>query len=334
MASQVCGQCGASVATDEQFCPSCGAFIDPLIQESPARPASSGSGGRPGNVISISPDGNKYEEFSLQEPPAAEPKPSRAAAPRPKGGDSVSCPSCQAPNPAANRHCQQCGARLQQGALPTAPRPAVQATAGVRAAVAISALLLTVVLGAVLFNFFSGDTPPSATTTSTPADSTTTTAGDVANAPVDVLREECNPTGIGSFTCANLTDGNPATEYQIDWENLAASPDGKVEIRLDFPVAMIIDRIEWVNIADETRFQQNYRARGISVKADSNPSAVPFEIPDSSGPHFVDFPAYGAHTVTIEVLSAYTAQVVGNNRWSELAIAEIVIWGRPAPAGS
>jgi len=59
VASRKCDHCGASVAADEQFCPNCGSFLDPL-EPKPAR-------GRE-NVISVSSDGN-YEEFELGAPP-------------------------------------------------------------------------------------------------------------------------------------------------------------------------------------------------------------------------------------------------------------------------
>ena len=337
MASQICGQCGASVAADEQFCPQCGSFIDPLTPGSVVTPPPTGRPGtRPGNVISISSDGNntsKYEEFSLQEPPA-EAKPPPTQPPRKTNGDTIECPSCQATNPAGNRHCQQCGARLQQGALPTAPRPAVQSTAGVRAAVAISALFLVVVLAAVIFNFArGGDNGANGTTTST-GQITTTAQSSTPNAPLTVLSETCDPQGIGTLQCSNLTDGSNTTEYQINWEALSTVPDAKVTITLSFEVAMTIDRIEWVNIIDETRFRQNHKARGVSFVADNALIPVPAEIQNQAGGHFISFAAVGAHRITIEVVSTWLPEVVDNQTFRELAIAEIVVWGRPTANGS
>lgn len=325
MATQQCGQCGAIVAADEQFCPRCGSFIDPLA--SGPRGSSRRPGSPPGNVISISPDGNKYEEFSLQEPPP-EPRPSQPQ--RVTNGASIQCPSCEATNPAANRHCQQCGARLQQGALPTAPRPAVQATAGVRAAVAISALFLVVVLAAVLFNFFGGDPTTAPTTTQ---QETTTTPSVIQNAEVPILSQTCEPIGLGTFTCANLNDGNTATEYQVNWEELATQEGATIRITMSFNVATTIERIEWTNILDDSRFRQNYRARGIEIGASSAPAKVSFEVPNSPGTHTIPYAAHDAHNITIEILSAWNAEVVNQNVYRELAIAEILVWGRPT-AGS
>src|SRR5688572_33503555 len=80
-----------------------------------------------------------YERFDLGSPPP------------PSYRDPVICLSCGAQNAPTNRHCEECGARLSQGPLPAAPRPAVQATAGVRAVIAIGGLLLGVIVIALLF---------------------------------------------------------------------------------------------------------------------------------------------------------------------------------------
>lgn len=318
-----CQQCGARVATDEQFCPSCGAFIDPLAPETitPKRPSA-----RPqkssGNVISISSDGNNYEEFSLEQakmpPPVARPA---------GGGDNgpVECPTCGAANPSNNRHCQQCGARLNQAPLPKAPRPAVQATAGVRAAFYITALLFGVILVALLFNFF-GD-PEAVTTTTTEAVTTTTAA--VENTELAIIRHTCTPQGIGSFVCENLSNGL-GTEFQVNWEELEAN-EQTLTIRLDFDRAMIIDRIQWMNITDGDRFLQNHRARGLRIQADQALAPLLWELLDTPNPQTLEFRAVGAHFLTIEVLSSYPSQLVSGNIFRELAIDEIVIWGRPDP---
>src|SRR5690606_15201248 len=107
MARHVCPNCGATVTGDEQFCPTCGTFMG----------------------YDDEPTGeDEYERFEL------------GAAPPPR--EPTICPSCGAANAPGNRHCEECGARLSQGPLPAAPRPAVQATAGVRAVIAIGGPLL------------------------------------------------------------------------------------------------------------------------------------------------------------------------------------------------
>ena len=131
LARHVCDNCGSVVGEDQQFCPECGAWIDPT---------------EPG----IDEENGDFEEFSLSgEPPVDEPQ-APARFPR----SEVQCPSCGSPNPTTNRHCEECGARLSQGPLPVAPRPSVQATAGVRAVLAIAGLLTVVVIIAPCYRIY------------------------------------------------------------------------------------------------------------------------------------------------------------------------------------
>lgn len=336
MASHTCEQCGEIVAGDEQFCPSCGAFMDPMGAPKP-RPDSS-SGDR-GNVISVSSDGppppndSPYEEFSLESGPPHEDTPSRAQEStggagngNGNGGSPVQCPSCGAVNPGNNRHCQECGARLRQGPLPTAPRPAVQATAGVRAALAISGLLLVVILIALFFNIFTGEDPGTTTTTV----ATTTTTPEIQElGPIEILEETCTPQGISSFICANLTSGTD-DEYQVSWEE---NSDQGITIELSFFEPMAITQIRWTNIDDPVRFRQNYRAQSLTIEAqDSVAGPIPVRLQDQQGTQQVPFQALNTTTLTIRVVEAYEAEVMEDNRFDEIAIDEIEVVGRPVVA--
>jgi hypothetical protein len=326
--SRTCDQCGATVAADEQFCPSCGSFIDPLSTTPASRPQPEPvATARPsGNVISVSSDG-PYEEFSLDQPPA-EAVLKSVSKPRGTNG-SMECPSCGTPNPSTNLHCQNCGARLRQGPLPTAPRPAVQVTAGVRAALAISGLLLIVILVALAFNIFGGDE----TATTTTVETSTTTSQVVENAIIPVLNVECEPQGLGSFACSNLAAGI-GSEFQVNWEELEAAEE-TLQIRILFSQAMTVSRLEWVNIADETRFLQNHRARGITIDADNQVTSVNATLEDIRGSQIVNYVALNANYIDVTVYSTHRSQVVSGNSYPEMAIDEIVVWGRPyvAPGG-
>ncbi|HEX6220352.1 MAG TPA: hypothetical protein VF115_04610 [Acidimicrobiia bacterium] len=340
MASHTCEQCGSIVAGDEQFCPSCGAFIDPMKtpRQRPRRRSSSDK------VISINSDGESrggqggsqrgsnggYEEFSLEEPPPADPRTSPPPAPKRSGngngnGADIACPSCGAANPGSNRHCQECGARLRQGPLPTAPRPAVQATAGVRAALAISGLLLGVILIALFFNIFTGE-DPEVTGSST---STSTTLQQVLPdpAPIEVLEENCVPEGIGGLICANLTNGQfgQGNEYQVNWREV----EDVVTITLSFREPMAITSIEWTNIDDPTRFKQNFRPSALEITAQDSVTPVIVELADEPGTQIIDFSSLATTRLVIEVADAYLAEVIEDNSFDELAIDEIVVIGRP-----
>lgn len=308
--------------------------MDPMAAPRSRPSSSSGQG----NVISVSSDGppndSPYEEFSLESgPPDEDVPPQQPASPRGNGngnGGPVQCPSCGAVNPANNRHCQECGARLRQGPLPTAPRPAVQATAGVRAALAISGLLLGVILIALFFNIFSGEDPVEDTSTT----STPTTAPQVQElGPIEILEETCTPQGISSFICANLTSGTD-DEYQVSWEE---NSDQGVTIELSFFEPMAITQILWTNIDDPVRFRQNYRAQSITIEAqDSVAGPVPVRLQDQQGTQQVPFQALNTTTLTIRVVEAYEAEVVEENRFDEIAINEIEVIGRPVvgPTGT
>lgn len=314
-ASQKCDHCGATVPADEQFCPNCGSFIDPL---SPV--ASSGKE----NVITVNSDGN-YEEFELGAPPPSTESPQGTARQQKQAKQvkSVNCPSCGAVNPPNNRHCQECGARISQGPLPTAPRPTVQATAGVRAALAISALLFGVVVVALLFNAFNGNnsTPETSTTVAT---STSTSLAELG--PIDVIDTQCSVDGIGSFICKNLTSGTDA-EYQVTWEDLDPQ---EITIRLTFNQPMAIQRIDWYNLADDTQFRRNYRARGVLIEAQDSLQQTPIELTNDPGLQSIPYAAINANWVEITITSAYQAEVIDDNVFRELAIQEITVIGRPA----
>lgn len=304
MARHICGNCGSAVSDEEQFCPSCGAWIDPTSD-------------------TVDDDGDDYEEFTLE----AAPPPSAHRPPLQVASQTVACPSCGAANPDTNRHCEECGARLSQGALPVAPRPAVQATAGVRAAMAISALLFGVVIIAVLYNIFTGDsTPPDDGGSSTTLSTSTT----VARVPeqIDILSADCSIEGLSGFECRNLLD--PDREYQINWE--ALTEGDVVTIDLIFPEPMVVTGFIWENLpADSDRFYQNYRARSITLTTDAvNSLPLAHELDDEPGQQAVEYVSLRTLSLRIQINTAYLPEERGGRVFTELAIAGIEVVGYPA----
>ena len=306
MARHVCNNCGATVV-DEEFCPTCGSWVDPLTTSTRSTKG-----------------GDDYEEFDLEGGPPAVPR----------SGEPLICPSCGASNPSNNRHCEECGARLRQSPLPAAPRPAVQATAGVRAVIALSALLGVVVLGALLLNFIRDD--PAATTTTLTGSETTVTTTDTTAAiqdpgPIRILVANCTPEGLGgSFGCSNLINGNEG-EFQVNWNEL---PDTEktVVIQLTFAQPMVVERIDWGNIEDESRFRLNYRVHGITIDAEGNLIPVGQELQNEPGLQSFPFAAIRANWIRVTVQSVWNAEVVNDQEpFDELAIADITVIGYPAP---
>lgn len=300
MARHVCPNCGATVSGNEQFCPTCGTFLE-YEDEGPGE--------------------EEYETFEL------------GAGPPPSPRDPVICPSCGADNAPTNRHCEECGARLSQGPLPAAPRPAVQATAGVRAVIAIGGLLLGVIIIALLFQLFGGDDEESPQATAAPGDTTSTTLQIAEPAVLDPLDVQCSSEGVGEFVCQNLTSGSDAL-YQVNWEELEANGE-TLTITIRFRSAVAISRIDWTNITnDDTRFQRNYKARALTISSDDSLSDTQIDLQNIPGAQQVDFASLNTHQVTIQVNSAWPAQLIDEQVFSEMAIQEIEVIGRPAEGGA
>lgn len=299
MARHVCPECGATVTGDEQFCPTCGTFLGYEEEH----------------------NHEDYEQFELgaAPPPSADPGPTRR--------NSMTCPSCGTENAPGNRHCEECGARLAQGPLPTAPRPAVQATAGVRAVIAIGGLLLGVIIIALLVQVFGGESG-SDTTIPSAESSVPSTAAPVEPAKIDPLDVECSVEGVGSFVCNNLITGTDGL-YQINWPDLEAE-GGTLTITVRFRTATAISQILWKNITDdEVRFQRNYRVRSLTISADDSLVAIPAELQNVPGVQRIDFTSLNTNQVTFEIDSVWDAELIDGNVFTELAIDEIEIVGRP-----
>jgi hypothetical protein len=305
LARHICSNCGTAVA-DEDFCPKCGAWIDPLARK----------------------DGGEYEEFELGEEPAdGNNRPQVHQVPR----QEVQCPSCGSSNSAANRHCEECGARLHQASLPVAPRPAVQTTAGVRAAIVISSVLAAVVLIALIVNAFGGDEPAATTVAGNGTTVVSAPGTEPDPAPIPVIRVTCDPEGIPGFPCDNLIDGAP-TEYQVNYEELSAA-GGEIVIKFSFAQPMQITRILWENITDEARFRRNYRVKSVNVKTEDSNLEVPLPLEDDSGlqDHRYETFLSGTTTVSLTVRTVFPSEVVdGQEPFNELAIEEITFVGYQA----
>jgi hypothetical protein len=306
LAQHTCDNCGATVGNDE-FCPTCGAWIDPLQRD----------GGSP----------DEFEEFALGDTPA-DPD---AAGPRSvrQPQHETPCPSCGSLNPASNRHCEECGARLSQGTLPVAPRPAVQTTAGVRAAIGISGVLVLVILAVLLVNVFGGEEedPSAAGDTLVPPGETTTTVVRRESEPLQPLDVTCSVEGISGLNCDNLVDGDPATEYQFDWVDL--DPTTTVTVTMVFDQEVVVRQILWTNITDETRFQQNYRVARLSISDDDN-VPLPIELENVPGQQAIPYTSFPTFRLEIELTDVHSAQEAEGEVFNELAIAEIEVWGFPA----
>ncbi len=289
MAQQQCTNCGA-IFGDEEFCPECGQWAGE----------------------------QQAEQFSLDETGRMHTVPY----------SSVPCPSCGAANPATNRHCEECGARLAQGALPVAPQPMIQSSAGVRAAMAIGGVLLFVVLAAFAFSFFNNDEPSATDTTGVDATGTTvaSTAAQ-AQAPIEiiqVLSSDCSSELVG-FPCSNMFDGDDTTAWNDD--SLAGSG---AMVTVDFADTYQLEQIIIKNVEDETRFRRNYRIAGYKITTNDNSQGIVGVLDDDPGSHLINFNSLRTTRVIIEVQSIHPGEAVDDlEPFDELVVAELEFYGRP-----
>ncbi len=268
-----------------------------------------------------------FEPFELEDgPPAPGTTPPPAAPtedPQPTPSapvEQVACPSCGAYNPSYNRHCEQCGARLTKEPLPVAPAPMVRATPGGRALSVLAAAVLIVALIALLVNVFRGG--ETVVTTTLPSQATSTTVIELTEiTPTQVTASAQISAG---FADAKVIDGDLETEWQV----LQSQDPLILEFRFAQPQQ--IQFIEIYNIGDNDRFLQNYRIEGYKITVDDLPGVENrSSLKDlAGGPQRIDIASIGTTTLTIEILSNYPSQAIGDlPAFEELAVAEVKFWG-------
>ena len=300
MTQQTCSNCGAHFE-DQQFCPDCGQWVDPL-------------------------DETHFEEFTLGDSPPVDDESFAdvpAAAPI---RQLVNCPSCGAANPEHNRHCEECGARITQGPLPVAPQPMIRTTAGARALAVILGVVAVVAVLAFGWNALfgdSGDPDPNETST------TSTTQAAVSSqqvVPISVTCSSTLETSAGSFACDNLVDGTD--RYWNDQS--AQGRDAFIEFTFAEPIA--IEQIVFKNVVDDESFRKNYRVKGFEIVTDDLPDR-PFidQLDDDNRSQLILLATLRTRQLTFRVTSTYAAEAVtGETPFNELAIDEFEFYGRPA----
>jgi hypothetical protein len=250
-----------------------------------------------------------------QQPPVAEPAPM----------GQVYCASCGSPNDGANRHCERCGARLQRGQTAVAPQPMMRTTAGARALVVLSAIILGVAMLALVINVFGGDD-------ATVADTSVSTATTLATLPIGDLtpiRADCTLT-LAGFPCDALIDDDP--------ENRWNASDGGVgaELTFFFSPPVQITEMFITNVTDDERFARNARIRGLEIVIDDLSQATIEELDDTNAePQRIQIRSLRTSSLTITITSAYPGTSFdGKEPFTELALQEIQFFGRTAPEAS
>ncbi len=242
----------------------------------------------------------------------------------------VACSLCGHLNPPNRQSCEQCHIRLSHSDMPLAPRPAIRTNARVRAVIATGTTILAVAVFALLFNLFTGGSegePADAEATETTASSTTTTTPPPIPTTQGVLSVQCSPEGLGAnYSCDNLINGKSG-EWQIRWTDI--TPGTQVTIKLVFEQPITVRRLEWVNLADDTRFYQNFRVRTMEAGSDSG-VAVPLNLVDRPGSQIVDLAILRTNQLTLTITTVYDAEVRNGTVYKELAVQGVNVIGYPA----
>jgi hypothetical protein len=238
---------------------------------------------------------------------------------------SITCASCGNPNDPSNRHCEMCGARIVRSQMPVAPQPMLRTTAGARALIVLAAVVLFVAMLALVFNAFGGSGDPVAGPTTIPG----TTAATTPIGELTPLLVTCT-SSLASFPCEALWDGDPETSWNAVEEDIIGA-----EITFLFSPAVQITEMIIVNVEDRGRFLRNKRIKGIEVIIDDSLEIKVVELADSNDePHRIQIRSLGTSSVTIRINSAYPGvSYEGQVPYTELAVQEILFFGRTAPGG-
>jgi len=310
LSEHTCTNCDAQFS-DEQFCPQCGQWVDPLA-DSEFEQFNLGAT-PPGSYVDEPVDADDSDYNEVPTIPYS----------------SITCPSCGAGNPESNRHCEECGARLSQGPLPIAPQPLLQVSAGVRAAIMITGVLIGVLLIAWVFGALTGD-PSEDSVAGGTSTTTTTPLTAVATQKLPPILITCSSEFV-SLPCGNLTDESVDTY----WNDKSLKGEG-AEFVVTFSSPVQLETIVIMNVTDEEKFKRNYRIKDLEIIADDVNIPFNFSLEDKSQPQSVRMQTLATTTLTIRVTGTFAAEAYTNPDtgaveipYTELALAELEFYGKP-----
>lgn len=281
----------------------------------------------------INPFDDLFEPFELDEAPPEEYEAELPITDHEQPERPAICSSCGTHNPAANKHCEACGARLGKSQMPVAPPPMVRATPGGRALGVLAAVVLLVALGALLVNIFRSDDG-----TANPPETSTTTSSTVPIIEFVELRPftVTASSELSGFEALNLIDGESSTY----WNDEGLRGVG-AELTFTFQQAVQISEIAIQNLLDEEKFRRNYRIKGVEITTDDLAASVNHTLENSSDEQIIRIPSLETKILTIRVLTTYPAEAwtdaaTGESKtpFDELALQAVSFFGRVAPSAT
>jgi len=202
----------------------------------------------------------------------------------------------------------------------------LRTTAGARALVVLSSIVLGVAVLALVINVFGGDD-------SIEADSSTSTVTSLATLPIGELipiRGDCTLTLSDAFPCEALWDDNDENRWNATAGGIGA------ELTFLFSPTVQITEMFLINVPDDERFARNARIKGIEIEIDDLSQSTIVELDDTnSEPQRIQIRSLRTSSLTITITSAYPGTSFdGKEPFTELALQEIQFFGRTAPEAS
>jgi ribosomal protein L40E len=348
----ICRRCGVTNSSGDQFCGSCGAFLEWEGDEAPAAGQADPDSAQVAPPAPLPPE----PETSTVRPPDAGPSPSTAT-PTPMPGFSV-CPTCGSGNPPGRTFCHSCGNLLAREPSGTGAAGAGKAAADERRRgmpgwlpIVIGAGLVAGVAAVLVFVVFRPAGPPSAalpssTLTPTLAVPPSVTAPPPSGVPSGVVPSGVAPSapagGSGQLTLGGAT----ASSVSTDTPDVAAINvmDGRLDTR--WQEAIGSEPGEWIEVTLTTSrldylvvysgFQLSHDAfvatrRPQNVVLTVNGGApAGFLLQDSELPQRIDVEdTPGATVVRIQIASTYpaTASAYPGSPIDAATISEIRAFG-------
>ena len=271
-------------------------------------------------------DGIDFEEFELREPENWDDVEQYQPADSPEA--LLTCPSCGVGQNPANRHCEQCGARLGQQRIAVAAPPLRTISPGSRALGIIVVVIALVVVAALVIQAIRDGDPvvdgvdPGSGPDSTPVTTTARLSSLQQILPISISCSSEYNTNLG---CENLID-----DTDTYW-NDASLRGEDAWIRVTFVSPVALESIQITNVEDEEKFRRNYRVRAVEIYADDNPDIpIPGEIPNANDRiHSVTTATNHTLELEIRVTSTWPSEPLGGGQaFDELAIQDLRFWGR------
>lgn len=267
-----------------------------------------------------------FEEFELREPDSWDDADQRQ--PYDPQVYLLACASCGVEQNSANRHCEQCGARLGQRRIAVASPPLRSVNAGGRALGVIVVVIALVVVAALVISAVrngedngNGAAPAVTDSTSTPSTSTTLQALE-EHKPISIT---CSSEYNATLGCENLTEG-PENYWN---DSSRRGEDAWIVATFVNPIAF--ESVLIHNVDNEEKFRRNYRVRAVAIEANDIPG-VPFrgDIPNTNDrPHSVQVLTNATTELTIRIVATWPSEALGGGQaFDELAIQELQFWGR------